>query len=179
VARAAVALAAERLQRATDRTDQLTASLAAAQGASGAEPLIDAARARVTAAATALSLAAADEQRAAAAQVEADAALAAAEIAVSDAEVRAESVDRSQLVADVDWLLLTRLAGVRSVGLAGSVPLVLDDPFGTLAPDEVPGVLTRMARLAGAVQVVVLSDDPAVVDWARSAGSEHARVHAA
>ena len=41
----------------------------------------------------------------------------------------AAGIDRSKLVDDVDWELMSRLAALRSVGLAGSVPLVLDDPF--------------------------------------------------
>ena len=74
---------------------------------------------------------------------------------------------------------MSRLAAVRSVGLAGSVPLVLDDPFGAFTGKEITRVLDRVAQLAGAVQVIVVSDDDAVLAWARAAGAERAAVLAA
>ena len=67
-------------------------------------------------------------------------------------------------------------AAVRSVGLAGSVPLVLDEPFAVLDDDELTTVLDRLARLADAVQIVLVTDREAAVAWAAQAGSERALV---
>ncbi|MCU1497131.1 MAG: hypothetical protein JWM47_1084, partial [Acidimicrobiales bacterium] len=113
---------------------------------------------------------------------QATAALAAAEAAEAGAHARAEAtatdVDRSTLVDDVEWALLARLATVRSVGPGGSVPLVLDHPFPALDDDEVTRVLDRLAQMAGAVQVVLFSDRPAVAEWAARLGPDRVGVHA-
>ena len=50
-----------------------------------------------------------------------------AEESAPDAEAR--PADREGLVEEIEWYLLARLAAQRSVGAAGSVPLVLDDTF--------------------------------------------------
>jgi hypothetical protein len=57
------------------------------------------------------------------------------------------------------------LARQRSVSFVGSVPaLVLGLPD---EPDDRDQVLVRLDRLSDKVQVLVVSDDAAVVDWAR------------
>lgn len=68
-------------------------------------------------------------------------------------------------LAQVEWYLLSRLAAQRSVSYAGSVPLVLDEPFGRMADDDVRYLLERLARMTDAVQVVFIGDDRRVVEW--------------
>lgn len=92
----------------------------------------------------------------------------------NDLSLAAVSSDVSELIGEIDWALLARLADLRSVGVAGSVPLVLDDPFDALPDDEVGGVLDRLVRMASTVQIVVVSDRPAIRVWADSLGSEQA-----
>ncbi len=119
---------------------------------------------------SALADAAAAEQAAAAALAEAEVSVPATEAALAAAEAAAADLDRGALVEDFTWRLLGRLAAVRSVGLGGSVPLVLDDPFAVLHDDEIAPVLDRVLQVAGAVQVVVLSDRDAVATWAEGQG---------
>lgn len=79
-------------------------------------------------------------------------------------------------VERIEWYLLSRLAELRSVSYAGSLPLVLDEPFGQVADDDVDYLLERLVRMSDAVQVVFLGDDPRVVRWATTAGDEVAAV---
>ncbi|MEZ5179898.1 MAG: hypothetical protein R2746_16895 [Acidimicrobiales bacterium] len=137
---------------------------------SGTEPLVAAAESRRSQAEAAVSEAAAAEQAAATALAEAEVSVPAAQAALAEAEAAAAELDRTELVEDFTWRLLGRVAAVRSVGLAGSVPLVLDDPFAVLHDDEVGPVLDRVLQLAGAVQVVILSDRDAVAAWADGQG---------
>lgn len=116
----------------------------------------------------ALSAAAAAEQAAAADLAVAEASFDRGTTALAEREATADAVDRATLVNDIDWALLSRLADLRNVGLAGALPLVLDDPFGALDDDEVTIVLDRLVRLAQASQVVIVSDRPAVRAWAES-----------
>ena len=126
-----------------------------------------------------VTAAAAAEQATAAQLAEVDAAFAAATASEEQALAEAAAVDRAKLVDDVDWELMSRLAAVRSVGLAGSLPLVLDDPFAVLDDDELTDVLDRLVRLADAVQVVVVTEREAAVAWAAQIGSDKALVHTA
>ncbi|MFN7150100.1 MAG: hypothetical protein ACK4V6_11540 [Microthrixaceae bacterium] len=65
----------------------------------------------------------------------------------------------------VEWDVISRLARQRSVSFVGSIPaLVLQLPDD---PDDRANVLVRLDRLSDKVQVLVVSDDTAVVDWAR------------
>jgi uncharacterized protein YhaN len=90
----------------------------------------------------------------------------------TDAEVEAQ-------VDEIEWFLLTKLAAQRSVGLAGSVPLVLDDPFGDLPSDGTRRLVEHLTRLAPTVQVVLFTDDGELAAWAESAGDDRAAlVHA-
>jgi hypothetical protein len=88
----------------------------------------------------------------------------------------AGSVEVTHLAEEVEWYLLARLAAQRSVSLGGSLPLVLDDALGGLAPEDVDHVLGRLERMTEAVQVIVLSDDPVTASWAARAGEDRAAV---
>jgi hypothetical protein len=77
---------------------------------------------------------------------------------------------------ELEWYLLARLAAQRSVSLAGSLPLLVDDALRDLAPADVEHVLGRLERMAAAVQVIVVSDDPAAATWAGMAGADRAAV---
>lgn len=82
----------------------------------------------------------------------------------------------ASLAEEVEWYLLARLAAQRSVSLAGSLPLVLDDALAGLDQEEIEHVLGRLERMAEAVQVIVVSDDPHAAAWAHLAGSGRAAV---
>jgi hypothetical protein len=176
---AAVAAAAEAeaaLVRSSVREDEAREALAQAASGAGLGRIVELATERLAAADRAVAEAAAAEQATAGDLAQVDATHASAVAAEQAALAEADSVDRAKLVDDVEWALMGRLARLRSVGLAGSVPLVLDDPFGVLDDHELGRVLDRVASLAGAVQVVLVSDREAAVAWAAQAGSERALV---
>jgi hypothetical protein len=75
-----------------------------------------------------------------------------------------------------EFYLLARLAGLRNVSFAGAVPLVIDDAFSSLSPDEIRTLLGKLERMADAVQVIYLSDDPTVTNWAIEVGFQRAAV---
>ncbi|MBL8778418.1 MAG: hypothetical protein JNK12_20940 [Acidimicrobiales bacterium] len=75
-------------------------------------------------------------------------------------------------LGQVEWYLLSRLAAQRSVSYAGSVPLVLDDPFGRVADDDVEYLLERLVRMSDAVQLIFVGDDPRVLRWSSAADDE-------
>lgn len=62
--------------------------------------------------------------------------------------------------------LVTRLAAAGAAAGEG-LPLLLDDPFCDLAPALKPRLLELLGRSAGEPQIVVLTEDPDVVAWAR------------
>ncbi len=75
---------------------------------------------------------------------------------------------------DVEWYLLARLASHRGTGAASAVPMVLDDPFGPLGPGAGVGLVQQLARMAAAVQLVVISDEPELAAWAEATGEDRA-----
>ncbi len=87
-----------------------------------------------------------------------------------------ETVAGTSLAEEVEWYLLARLAAQRSVSLGGSLPLVLDDALAGLDEGELNHVLGRLERMAEAVQVIVVSDDPLATSWALLAGADRAAV---
>ncbi len=101
-------------------------------------------------------------------------------IASQDAETAAAETappeEREELIEDIEWYLLARLAAQRAVGDAGSVPLVLDDTFRDLDVAEAVRVMESMERMSGAVQVIAVSDDRALSFWAEALGEERAGV---
>jgi hypothetical protein len=75
------------------------------------------------------------------------------------------AVEEEALRHEIEWYLLARLVPQRSIGVAGSAPLVLDDAFARHPPGTGPHLLEWLERLAPAVQVVVISDDPQLAAW--------------
>ena len=77
---------------------------------------------------------------------------------------------------ELEWYLLSRLAAQRSVSFAGSIPLVLDNALDGVPGDALDHLLERLERMASAVQVIVLSDEPEVTAWAERAGPDRAAI---
>jgi hypothetical protein len=67
----------------------------------------------------------------------------------------------------IELYLLARLAAQRQVSYAGSVPLLIDDALLGIPDADVRRVLDGLGRMAESVQVVYLSEDPAVLEWAQ------------
>jgi uncharacterized protein YhaN len=76
----------------------------------------------------------------------------------------------------IEFYLLARLAALRSVSYAGSVPLVIDDALADLSERDVEHLLHKLERMSESVQIVYLSDDPTVSTWARGIGFERGAV---
>jgi hypothetical protein len=66
----------------------------------------------------------------------------------------------------IEFYLLARLAAQRQVSYSGSVPLVIDDALAGVPDDAVRRVLHGLGRMAESVQIVYITDDPVVVEWA-------------
>jgi hypothetical protein len=111
-------------------------------------------------------------------------------LALLDAEGQAAAVEIERLqdivaaqgsgtateAEELEWYLLARLAAQRSVSVAGSLPLLLDDALRGLDESGVDHLLTSLERMAEAVQVIVISEDPVVASWAQGAGPARAAV---
>jgi hypothetical protein len=69
-----------------------------------------------------------------------------------------------------------RIASLRQVSFAGSVPLVLDDALRALPPPDVRQVLADIEPDAALVQIIYLTDDPDLIGWADEVGFERAAV---
>jgi hypothetical protein len=76
----------------------------------------------------------------------------------------------------IEFYLLARLAALRNVSFAGSVPLVVDDALAAAPPSELHDLLLKLERMADAVQIIYLTDDPTVTNWAIEAGFQRAAV---
>ncbi len=90
--------------------------------------------------------------------------------------VAAQTTGDTTEAEELEWYLLARLAAQRSVSVAGSLPLVLDDALRGLEGADIEHLLGRLERMAEAVQVIVVSDDPLVAAWADQAGPARAAV---
>jgi hypothetical protein len=93
------------------------------------------------------------------------------------ADQEAGDEDGSNPGVDVlEFYFLTRLAQLRSVSHAGSVPLVIDDALGNIPGADRVHLLERLDEMAESVQVIYLTDDQEVSSWADSAGLDRAAV---
>ena len=71
-------------------------------------------------------------------------------------------------LAEVQQVLLGRLASARRVGPAGeSVPVVFDEPFDRVHGDAKWALLDSLEKLSASVQLIYLTDDVDVLVWAR------------
>jgi hypothetical protein len=52
------------------------------------------------------------------------------------------------------------------------LPVIVEDPFGALEPELRHRALATLARRAGANQIVLVTADSAVVEWAKKAGDD-------
>lgn len=138
----------------------------------------EALRERVTTAAAthAAALTAAGEAQCELEDLQSRLAVAEGEVEALRASVGSTTVSEATPVEELEWYLLARLAAQRSVSIAGSVPVLLDDALRGLAAEDIAPILDRLERMAEAVQVIVLSEDPVVAAWATSAGIERAAI---
>ena len=71
-------------------------------------------------------------------------------------------------IADLAHVLITRLNEVRLIGPAGeSLPLILDDPLLGLRREVKAPILEMLVRSSMSQQIVFLTEDDDVIDWAR------------
>lgn len=78
--------------------------------------------------------------------------------------------DDSSTVPDVEKYLLARISSVRSVrggSGAGSLPLILDEPFVNIRGERKWELLELIERVSKSAQLVYFSNDPDVQLWAR------------
>ena len=95
---------------------------------------------------------------------------------VEEAMLDAAADVDDEALAEAEFYLLARLAAQRNLSYAGSVPLLIDDAFAVLPEDDRIHLLERLERMSSTVQVVYLTDDPAVLSWAQAAGITRAAV---
>lgn len=80
-------------------------------------------------------------------------------------------------VSEIEWYLLARLAAQRQQSFVGSLPLVISGALDAVADDEGLGhLLDRLERMAGAVQIVHITDDPRIIRWAEAFDDDRAAV---
>lgn len=77
---------------------------------------------------------------------------------------------------DLEFYFLSRVAALRSISQAGSVPLLVDDALTGLPSEDVRHVLDKLEEMSESVQVIYLTDDPEVLAWADERGSDRASV---
>ena len=105
--------------------------------------------------------------------VEARAALDAARARLQEAEGAAAQSGASVRAAAVEEFVTERLATARSREQYGTVPLILLDPFD---PEVLGQVASLLAGGTGGVQVVYLTEEVDVLQWAATFGPERATV---
>ena len=74
----------------------------------------------------------------------------------------------------IEFYILARLAAQRAVSYAGSVPMVIDDAFLGIDPDEVRSLLGKLEQVSESVQIIYLTNDPVVIEWTASVGLNRA-----
>jgi hypothetical protein len=88
--------------------------------------------------------------------------------------VLSNHVEAARRPEDPHWSFVARLAEQRAVSFAGSVPMLVDGL--PRLEGERERLLERMSAMGDLVQLVVISDDPAVRDWAAAQGPAAASV---
>lgn len=100
----------------------------------------------------------------------------AAQIERQEELVAAQDDGSSATTDEIEWYLLARVAGQRSAAVVGALPFVLDGTLAQVSTEEAHWLLDRLERMAEAVQVIVLSDDPELAVWVESVGPARAAV---
>jgi len=155
-------------QPADDRRAELEAAVNAAR--THEEELAEALEARqalAEAAAAAEAAAEARARRCAEALLERDPSVVATDGPVLWSEVDPEAVE---------LYLMARLSAIRDVSYAGSVPLVLVDPFRGLPEAAAIELLATMDRISDTAQVLLLTEDAVAAGWAAEQGDGRAAV---
>ena len=94
---------------------------------------------------------------------------------VRDLETRLEELSAgAQSVNDRLTARLRRTSWIG--GREEMMPVLMDDALRTVPGEEKITVLERLLQLAGETQIILLTDDPAAVDWARDAASKDSAV---
>lgn len=73
-------------------------------------------------------------------------------------------------------MLVGPVAGQVEVEAEGSLPIVISGSFGSLDDRQVPSLLEQLRSLSERLQILVLSEHPAILAWAEEAGLEQALV---
>jgi hypothetical protein len=90
---------------------------------------------------------------------------------------RAGGVDVSGVGAkDAELYVLARIAAQRAVGDAGPLPLIIDEAFVGFPPRAAAPVFDLLSRMSGIVQIIYLTADDAVREWAERLGPEEATI---
>ncbi len=80
-------------------------------------------------------------------------------------------------VNEIEWYLLARLAAQRNQSFVGSLPLVIVGALDDVDDDDgMEHLLDRLERMAGAVQIVHITDDPRILGWADGLDDDRAAV---
>ncbi|GIU83266.1 MAG: hypothetical protein KatS3mg008_0041 [Acidimicrobiales bacterium] len=79
---------------------------------------------------------------------------------------------------DIEFFFLSRLASLRAAGPSGSFPLVVDRALDGIDDAKRLPVLEKLAEMSESVQVIYLTEDPAIAEWAASRGDPVALVKA-
>ncbi|HRW36517.1 MAG TPA: hypothetical protein P5254_02380, partial [Aquihabitans sp.] len=53
-----------------------------------------------------------------------------------------------------------------------ALPIVIDDPFADVDPEELFKLLDMLVRLSSSTQIVLLTTDPTIAKWARREAAE-------
>jgi hypothetical protein len=88
---------------------------------------------------------------------------------IGDHNPMALSLSQSKVTAaEVGALLGHRLAATKTLGAGReSMPSLLDEPFGDLAKPAKAELLEQLLASAQGQQIILLTDDPEIADWAR------------
>ena len=75
--------------------------------------------------------------------------------------------ERGERTTALAHALLGRLGRLRTIGKGGeSMPAILDEPFGDIDPAITPSLLELLVRSSQHQQIVLLTEDPSIVQWA-------------
>ncbi|WP_436795608.1 hypothetical protein [Actinospongicola halichondriae] len=92
-------------------------------------------------------------------------------------QTMAEVAPEPPPVSEIEWYLLARLAAQRQQSFVGSLPLVITGALDQVDDDEgLEHLLDRLERMAGAVQIVHITDDPRIIGWADALDDDRAAV---